>query len=388
MPRTGTANLPLHGGRAPRWLFQRMCGLAREVTIAVVSDGGPELMLRKLSDPFWFQALGCALGFDWHSSGVTTTVCGAIKEGTKDLQDELGLFVCGGKGRASRRTPLEIADRGHLTTADPDALVHASRISAKVDSSAVQDGFQVYHHVFMFTAEGSWSVVQQGMNEGTGYARRYHWLSESTTSLVNEPHAAVCCDSTAEALNLVAAESGRVRDRSAELAREKPVRILSELHGLRSLARRTDPGSTATGAGTTTRDAPSLRLPRRHEVTRADLDPDRLAKVFLTTYEAAPADFEELLGVRGVGAKSLRALALLSELLYGESPSFRDPARFSFAHGGKDGFPYPVDRDVYDGTIETLRETLRRAKVGETERLKAFKRLGRFAGESARARRA
>jgi len=372
MPRTGTANLPLHGGRAPRWLFQRMSRLAREITIAVVSDGGPELMLRKLSDPFWFQALGCALGFDWHSSGVTTTVCGAIKEGTKDLQGELGLFVCGGKGRASRKTPAEILDRGHLTEADPNALVHASRISAKVDSSAVQDGFQVYHHVFMFTAGGAWSVVQQGMNEGTGYARRYHWLSETAPDLVSEPHAAVCCDSTTSTLNLVAHESATTRSRSAELAREKPVRLLQELRGA---------ASTAAGSSGV---APSLGLPRRHEVTTADLNPDRLAKVFLATYEAAPAGFEELLSVGGVGAKSLRALALLSELLYGDAPSFQDPARYSFAHGGKDGFPYPVDREIYDRSIETLRETLRQAKMGDSDRLKAFKRLGRFTEERAR----
>ena len=353
MPRTGIANLPLHGGRAPRWLFERMRKLAREIVIAVVEDAGPHEMLARLSDPFWFQALGCVLGFDWHSSGVTTTVCGAIKEGTKDLGGELGLFVCGGKGRVSRRTPDEIRDHGDEIEADPETLVYASRLSAKVDSSAVQDGFQIYHHAFFFTTDGTWCVVQQGMNESSGSARRYHWLSDSLDDFVNEPHAAVCCDERQLALNLVAGESAPARGRIAELACERPISIVQELM-----------------------DARSLTLPGRHHVSASDNDPKRLAKTFRSTYERQPRGFEELLGLPGVGPKSLRALALLSEVLYGEAPSFRDPARYSYAHGGKDGYPFPVDRETYDRSIAFLKNALRLSRLGRTEKLDALRRLG------------
>ncbi len=356
MPRTGIANLPLHRGRAPRWLFDRMCRLAREIVVAIVEDYGPREVLSRLADPFWFQALGCVLGFDWHSSGVTTTVCGAIKEGTRGLERELGLFVCGGKGKASRRTPTEIAQRGDYVDADPGALIYASRMSAKVDSSAVQDGFQVYHHSFFFASDGAWCVVQQGMNEKTGFARRYHWLSDSIDDFVNEPHAAICCDERGRALNLVAEESAVARGRMAELSREKPASLVAELKLVRSLT-----------------------LPRRHHVSAADIDPARLAKVFLSTYQRKPRGFEELLGMRGVGAKTLRALALLSEVLYGDAPSFRDPARFSFAHGGKDGHPYPVDRETYDQSIDVLRRAVAAARLGRSEKLHALRRLGGFA---------
>jgi len=360
VPRTGIANLPLHGGRAPRWLFERMRKLAREIVIAVVEDAGPHEMLARLSDPFWFQALGCVLGFDWHSSGVTTTVCGAIKEGTKDLGGELGLFVCGGKGRVSRRTPDEIRDRGDEIETDPETLVYASRLSAKVDSSAVQDGFQIYHHAFFFTTDGTWCVVQQGMNESSGSARRYHWLSDSLDDFVNEPHAAICCDERQLALNLVAGESAPARGRIAELARERPISIIQELHNARSLT-----------------------LPGRHHVSASDIDPKRLAKTFLSTYERQPQGFEELLGMPGVGPKSLRALALLSEVLYGEAPSFRDPARYSYAHGGKDGYPFPVDRETYDRSIAFLKNALRLARLGRTDKLDALRRLGGFERASA-----
>ncbi len=360
MPRTGIANLPLHGGRAPRWLFERMRKLAREIVIAVVEDAGPHEMLARLSDPFWFQALGCVLGFDWHSSGVTTTVCGAIKEGTKDLGGELGLFVCGGKGRVSRRTPDEIRDRGDEIETDPETLVYASRLSAKVDSSAVQDGFQIYHHAFFFTTDGTWCVVQQGMNESSGSARRYHWLSDSLDDFVNEPHAAICCDERQLSLNLVAGESLGARGRIAELACERPISIVQELMNARSLT-----------------------LPGRHHVSASDIDPKRLAKTFLSTYERQPQGFEELLGMPGVGPKSLRALALLSEVLYGEAPSFRDPARYSYAHGGKDGYPFPVDRETYDRSIAFLKNALRLSRLGRTEKLDALRRLGGFERASA-----
>ena len=312
-------------------------------------------VLKRLSDPYWFQAFGCVLGFDWHSSGLTTTVCGALKEGVRGLERDLGLHVAGGKGATSRKTPAEITRACEKLGREAQPLVHASRISVKVDSAAVQDGYQLYHHSFVFTPRGEWCIVQQGMNEENAMARRYHWLSECVESYVNEPHAAVCCDARQPALNLVAAESASVRTRSAELARERPETTLEALGYL-----------------------PTLELPRRHDVRRIDIDPRYLQKVLLRTYEEAPADFETLLTVPGVGAKTLRALALTSELIYGDRASTRDPARFSFAHGGKDGTPFPVDRDAYDRTIDTLRESVAQAKLGHAEKMQAIKRLAEF----------
>ncbi len=353
--RTGVAHLPLHRGRAPRWLFERMTRLAREVVCHLVAEYGPEEVLRRLADPFWFQAFGCVLGFDWHSSGVTTTACGALKEGLRGLERDLGLFVAGGKGKTSRNTPREIEAACEATGADPGPLVYASRMAAKVDSAAVQDGHQIYHHVFVFTARGNWCVVQQGMCAERRTARRYHWLSERVATFVEEPHAAVCAEGAAPVLNLVAAESDGVRQGSVELARTGPDAVLD------AVAR-----------------ARELRLPGRHAVSLADVHPGRLRSVLLETYEQAPRDFEELLGLRGVGAKTLRALALTAELIYGTPASTRDPARFSFAHGGKDRTPYPVDRAVYDRTIETLRAALDRARIGHHDRMRALKRLALF----------
>jgi hypothetical protein len=360
MSRTGFAHLPLHTGRAPPWLFERMVPLAREIVVHLVREYGPLEVLRRLSDPFWFQAFGCVLGFDWHSSGLTTTVCGALKEGVRGLERDLGLHVAGGKGATSRKTPAEITLACERLGREPQPLVHASKISAKVDNAAVQDGYQLYHHTFVFTPGGDWCIVQQGMNDENAMARRYHWLSESVESYVNEPHAAVCCDARSEGLNLVAAESAAVRERSAALARERPETTLEALGHL-----------------------PTLELPRRHDVRPLDVDPQRLAKILLATYEQAPADFETLLSLPGVGAKTLRALALTSELIYGDRASVRDPARFSFAHGGKDGTPFPVDRTTYDHTIETLRSAVDQAKIGYSEKMHAFKRLATFTGKAA-----
>lgn len=353
--RTGTARLPLHGGKAPRWLFSRMVRLAREIVCHLVAEHGSDEVLRRLSDPFWFQAFGCVLGFDWHSSGVTTTTCGAVKEGIKGLETDLGLFAAGGKGRASRQTPREIEVACDRVSLEAAPLVYASRMSAKVDSAAVQDGYQVYHHAFFFTGRGRWCVVQQGMNEESAMARRYHWLGEGVSCFVSEPHAAICCDAQRPSLNLVAGESEGTRSASAELARRPPEKTLD-------LAAR----------------LPELALPRRHPVTMADVNPQYLRKILLKTYEEAPADFESLLGTEGVGPKTLRALALVSELVYGTEASTRDPARFSFAHGGKDGTPYPVDRPTYDRTIDLLHRALDRAKVDRSEKVHAFRRLARF----------
>jgi len=351
--RTGITNLPLHYGRAPRWLFGRMTKLAREIAIAIIAEFGPEEMLRRLSDPYWFQAFGCVLGYDWHSSGVTTTVCGALKEGIRGLEDDLGLFVAGGKGRTSRKTPSEIESFGDKIIADATKLVYASRMSAKVDSSGIQDGYQLYHHVFLFTRDGSWSVVQQGMNENNRYARRYHWLGEKVADFVCEPHSGICTEAKADALNLVASESTSARTTITQIAnQEKPEKILNELKKLKTLS-----------------------LPPRHHLLLEDIHPDRLSKTLLITYERQPENFETLIGLEGVGAKTLRALSLISELVYDVPVSLRDPARYSFAHGGKDGHPYPVDRKTYDSSIEELNQALGKAKVGDTEKIAAFKRL-------------
>ncbi|MCA1559129.1 MAG: DUF763 domain-containing protein [Acidobacteria bacterium] len=361
--RTGTAQLPLHGGKAPAWLFSRMVQLARQISIHIVAEFGPDEMLRRLSDPFWFQAFGCVLGFDWHSSGVTTTVTGAVKEGIRGIERDLGLFAGGGKGAASRKTPSEIVSVCDRLAIDPRPLVYASRMSAKVDSAAVQDGYQLYHHAFFFTASRNWCVVQQGMNDDNGMARRYHWLAATVKSYVNEPHAAVCAEAKAPTLNLVASESEAVRGSSAELSRQDPSVVLSALKGI-----------------------PALTMPRRHAVLVGDVNPTYLHKILLKTYERAPEDFETLLGMEGVGARTLRALALTSEIIYGTPASTRDPARFAFAHGGKDGTPFPVDTGTYDKTVEVLRAAVNRAGIDRSERARALKRLVKFGEERVRRR--
>ena len=353
--RTGQADLPLHGGRAPRWLFERMTLLAREVAFAVIAEEGTTGVMRRLADPVWFQAFGCALGFDWHSSGVTTTVCGALKEGLRDARRETGLAVLGGKGKASRRTPVEIEQAGEALDIDPQPFVRASRLSAKVDSSAVQDGFQVYHHTFLLAADGSWSVVQQGMNEASATARRYHWHRPQRFDA--DPHAAVAGPRNDGVLNLVAGEAEPNRRISSALAREGPGPVLREIGRMRE-----------------------LDMPHRHAVRLSDLDPSRLERVLLPAYEAQPADYESLLAVSGIGAKGLRALALVAELTYGAPASVRDPVSYAFAHGGKDGTPFPVDRATYDSTVESLRRALGEAKAGRTEKVDALKRLARLGG--------
>jgi len=365
--RTGFANLPLHPGRAPAWLFTRMTCLAREIATHVVADRGPEELLRRLSDPFWFQALGCVLGFDWHSSGVTTTVTGALKEGLRGIEHELGVYSQGGKGATSRKTPLEIRQRCDQLAIDSGPLVYASRMAAKVDSAAVQDGYQLYHHAFFFSRAGHWCVVQQGMSDETRTARRYHWLSESVTSFVNEPHEAICSDLTAPTLNLVAAEHEPLRSTSVALASGSPDRVIGLVRRARAMERDLP------------FDVPILDMPKRHALELRDVDSRRLESVLLTTYERSPQDFETLLGMEGVGARTLRALALVSEVIYGTPASTRDPARFAFAHGGKDGTPFPVDRATYDRTIDTLHRAMSHAKVDRSDKLDALKRLGRFA---------
>ncbi len=346
------AHLPLHGGRAPRWLFDRMTALAGAICEAISMEFGPEGFLERIADPMWFQALGCILGFDWHSSGLTTTTTGAIKEGIKGREKDLGLYVAGGKGRASRKTPGEITAISERLGLDPGPLVYASRMSAKVDSAGLQDGYGIYHHVFFLTKNGRWAVVQQGMNELTRYARRYHWLSESVNDYVVEPHEGIISEKSGTALNLVARNSGEARNVITELSKKVPDKTVKELEKLKG-----------------------LRLPERHTLLLSDLSPKHVGKVLLSTYENPPDDFESLLGRRGVGQKTLRALALLADLVYGASPSYEDPFVYSFAHGGKDGTPFPVQRKVYDGTIEVLERAIQSAKVGRRDKLDALRRL-------------
>lgn len=357
MPRrAGSATLPLHGGKAPRWLFDRMKKLAPEIAEAIVLAHGRNAFLARLSDPYWFQAFGCVLGFDWHSSGVTTTVCGALKEGLAPRARELGIYVAGGKGKTSRRTPFELMEFGLQLGMDGHRLAYNSRMAAKVDSAAVQDGFGIYHHSFFLTTDGEWAVVQQGMRPHDSSARRYHWLGSHVSDFVNEPHAAVASDARGQGvLNLVATESSGARAASAEFARLEPRLVDRELAQV------------------------IMALPSRHHVDiQRDINPAHLRKVLLATYEQAPVDFERLLAVRGVGPKAVRALALVAEVVYGTPASTRDPARFSFAHGGKDGHPYPVNRDVYDGTVEWLRDAVGKAKIGQGDKLHALRRLAAF----------
>ena len=288
---TGYASLPLHPGKAPAWLFGRMTRLAREITAHVVADRGPEEMLRRLADPFWFQAFGCVLGFDWHSSGVTTTVTGALKEGIKGLEHELGFYAQGGKGMTSRKTPSEIVERCDQLSIDPKPLVYASRMAAKVDSAAVQDGYQLYHHTFFFTRAGHWSVVQQGMSDETGTARRYHWLSESIHSFVNEPHEAICSDTRVATLNLVAGEHEPIRDASVQLATGAPDRVMDVVRRYAHGGPRRTSGS-ASALRLPFDEAPTLDMPKRHALMLQDVDPRHLQSVLLSTYDRAPENFE------------------------------------------------------------------------------------------------
>ncbi|HEX7456362.1 MAG TPA: DUF763 domain-containing protein [Candidatus Nanoarchaeia archaeon] len=352
--RTGTAHLPLHYGSAPRWLFDRMAVLAREITIVVVDEFGPQELLKRISHPYWFQSFGCVLGFDWHSSGLTTTVGGALKWGLKDISNDLGLFVAGGKGGTSRKTPSEIETVSNTLGKDFSSLIYSSKMSAKVDSAALQDGYQLYHHNFFFTKARDWAVVQQGMNPNNHWARRYHWLSDNLKSYVEEPHKAVACDQTVQPLNLVATESNQTRLISTKIAGENPEKTAKIF---RRIAEK------------------NLEMPAHEIIQPSDIRPENLNKILLSTYENQPANFEGLLLTRGVGPKTIRALALISDLVYGAPASTRDPVKFTFAHGGKDGTPYPVDRKTYDKSIEILKFAIEKAKVGDRDKIQAIKRL-------------
>lgn len=350
------AYLPLHGGKAPAWLFKRMHRLAGAITQTIVGEYGPAEMLTRLADPAWFQAFGCVLGFDWHSSGLTTVTCGALKEAYRTCGNDLGIHVAGGKGAASRKTPTEIATVSDRRSLPGERLIYASKMSAKVDSAAVQDGYDIYAHTFFFADDASWCVVQQGMCDATGYARRYHWLSRGDLDFVCEPHQGIDSESLPGEqmcfLNMVAKEAIASRRASVQLTQLKPDRILREVQ---------------TG--------PSLFLPAHHPVRTDDIDPTRLARILRVVHENAPADFERLLGLPGVGPRTVRSLALIAELIYDAPQCRRDPATFSYAHGGKDGHPFPVDRETYDRNIGILEAAVQRARIAPDDKDQSLRRL-------------
>lgn len=368
--KTGTANLPLHTGSAPPWLFRRMCSLAGEVVEAIVYEHGSEEFLQRIADPNWFQALACVLGFDWHSSGTTTVTTGALKMALSP--ERHGIAVAGGKGKTSGKAPQDILRLGgalSLSTQKVDELIRASKMSAKVDNALVQDGYQIYHHAFFFTENGDWAVVQQGMNDS--FARRYHWLSDKVESFVEEPHSAICSQrQEPSVLDLTAAESRENRKATLDLVRDGPSHLR---FAQRSLF---DFGSARDFA------ALELSLPRRHELMpRRDID-ESGRKALQIAYELQPESYEDLVALKGIGPSRIRALALISELVYGAGPSWRDPAKFSFAHGGKDGTPFPVDRETFDSSIRTLQEALEGAKLDKKDKYEALKRLGRHVGSN------
>ena len=373
--RTGRADLPLHGGRVPHWLAARMQRLGRVVAEAIVLEFGRDELLRRLADPFWFQAFGAVMGMDWHSSGITTSVVGALKRGLAPAAEELGLWVCGGRGRHSRRTPAELLAVAERTGLDGTELARTSRLVAKVDSAAVQDGYQLYLHAFFVTADGRWAVVQQGMNDRRRQARRYHWLSEGVRNFVEEPHAAIEGRFRGVIVNLTDRRADRSRHGQLELLARGPDLVLAALrrHGLpwRAATR----GAAALQPQPAQASLPYLRMPARHELCPSDVELRRLRGTLAAAADAGPRDFTELLLRPGVGPRTVQALAFVAELLYGAPCRFRDPARFALAHGGKDGHPFPVPLQVLDRTIVTLRGALERARLGQRERLEALRRL-------------
>jgi len=360
--RSGSADLPLHGGRVPAWLATRMARMGRVLAEAIVHEYGRDEFLRRLSHPFWFQSFGAVMGMDWHSSGITTSVVGALKRGLAPVEWELGLHVCGGRGRHSRQTPHELAAVGERVGFDGAALARASRLVAKVDSAAVQDGFDLYLHAFVVGDDGKWVVVQQGMNGARKQARRYHWLSEGVRSFVDEPHAAIEGRGQGQIVNLV--------DRRAEASRRAQLDVLAS--GPDAVVRALRPGAVQKPAQAV---LPHLQLPEHHEVAAGDVVLRRLHGTLAAAADRGPKDFADLLLTPGVGARTVEALAMAAEVIHGAPCRFTDPARFSLALGGKDGHPFPVPLKVYDRTLLVLRQAVDRARLGNDEKLEALRRL-------------
>ncbi|HZI62219.1 MAG TPA: DUF763 domain-containing protein [Pyrinomonadaceae bacterium] len=352
MKRSGVADLPLHGGRVPKWLAERMTKLGTAITETIVHDYGTSAFLSRLSDPFWFQALGAVMGMDWHSSGITTSVMGALKRGLAPKADELGLYICGGRGRFSRNTPTELRVLGDRRGFDGESLVRTSRLTARIDNNAIADGFQIYLHNFVLAADGEWAVVQQGLNDRNGLARRYHWHSATVKDFVAEPHTGIVGENQGTIMNLVDANAGPAQKALLEIAHERPEKTLSV--------------------------ARYLKLPRHHEVREKNVDLKRLGAVLAVAYDRELHDFAELLLLENLGPRTLQSLALVAEVVHGAPSRFNDPARFSFAHGGKDRHPFPVPLKTYDKSIEFLRTSLDAAKVGDREKIDGFRRLDNF----------
>jgi uncharacterized protein len=374
MKRSGVADLPLHGGRVPPWLAERMTKLGTAITETIIYDYGASTFLSRLGDPFWFQALGAVMGMDWHSSGITTSVMGALKRGLAPHADELGIYICGGRGRFSRNTPHELRLVAERRGFDGEALVRTSRLTARVDNNAIADGFQIYLHSFVVAANGEWTVVQQGLNESSGMARRYHWHSALVRDFVAEPHSGIVGEHQGTIMNLVDAHAKPAQGAMLDIAREHPEKTLRAAHQIRH-----------------------LRMPSHHQVRAENVDLKRLGAVLALAYERDLHDFAELLLLEKLGPRTLQSLALIAEVVHGAPSRFNDPARFSFALGGKDRHPFPVPLKTYDESLNFLRTALDRAKVGirspagqrrgdggsdrvsDREKLDGFRRLERFA---------
>lgn len=365
--RAGSADLPLHGGRVPAWLGRRMTALGTVMTQAIVHHYGRDELLRRLAHPFWFQSFGAVMGMDWHSSGITTSVIGALKRGLKPLEAELGLTVCGGRGRHSRATPAELLAAGDRAGFDGAALGQVSRLVAKVDSAAVQDGFDLYLHGFIVADDGKWAVIQQGMQPANRTARRYHWLSEGLESFVDAPHAAIEGRRGDDIVNLA--------DRRAAGARDAQLALLADLGPDRLAREAATLEAPLRSASASEPLLPHLVMPNHHDIRSADVVLRRLHGTLTAAAEAGPKDFPELLMVPGVGARTVRSLAMLAEVIHGASCRFSDPARYSLALGGKDRHPFPVPTKVYDKTIGVLKSAVEKAALGSDEKLAAIRRL-------------
>lgn len=353
MKRSGSADLPLHYGLVPKWLADRMAKLGLAITEAILTEYGKEEMLRRLADPFWFQSLGAVLGMDWHSSGITTSVMWALKRSVNPHSKSLGLYFCGGKGKFSKETPNELLRIANQTGLDGNELVRCSKLSAKVDNTAVQDGFQLYMHNFVVSDTGQWTVIQQGMHETQSTARRYHWHSADFKSFVEAPHTGVCGENMGKILNLTAVEADTARKGILQLTHENPNQIVAE--------------------------CARLIMPSHHDVRQENVNLKRLGTVLWLAQEQQPQNFEELISLQGVGPRTLQSLTLVSEVIHGSPSRFEDPARFSFAHGGKDGHPFPVPTKVYDECIQALQTAVQKAKIGETDKAQAIKKLHEIA---------
>ncbi|MFD2146538.1 DUF763 domain-containing protein [Mucilaginibacter antarcticus] len=353
MKRSGSADLPLHYGYVPQWLAQRMAKLGLAVVETIVLDYGKDEVLRRLSDPFWFQSLGAVMGMDWHSSGITTSVMGALKRAINPHSKDLGLYICGGKGKYSKQTPDELLRISERTGLDGAYLVKCSKLSAKVDNTAIQDGFQLYTHNFILTDTGKWCVVQQGMSDASSTARRYHWHSEQLDSFISDPHTAIHGKNQGYILNIADSKAEPTRNGVMQIASEHPDKMLKEIN--------------------------KLVMPSHHDVRAENIDLKRLGAVLWLAHENKPEDFAELLLLKGLGPRTLQSLALVSEVIHGTPSRFKDPARFSFAHGGKDGHPFPVPTKVYDETINVLQTAIHKAKLGNSDKTEAIKRLTQIA---------